>query len=808
MDKITIENAYLNNLKNITLSIPKHKLVAVTGVSGSGKSSLIFDILFQEGRKRYLESIGMISRIDDEESFESIMGIGPTVAIKQSLIRQKNPRSVVGTRTRISNLLHLLFAYEGEIHCSNCGEIVDKHFQCPKCGNREEKVESSYFSFNSFEGMCLNCKGRGFIVKLNWNHLKPDHDTTLRQVLSNGGVLSTFKKKIKNAKNIFNFSLDTPFEQLSKEIQNFFIYGIQPGKKGRGRLSLVVQVKKKAKKEKYSDAVSRIECPKCQGYRIGDDAKRITLNNKHIGQLGYMTINELNKYLEDLKSLIISDFGKKLIKEIQNKLQHLVHVGLSYLNLYREIPTLSIGEMQRLFLMSYLNNEMDSLIYIFDEPSIGLHEIEKEDLINQIILLKNLGNSVIIIEHDKRIIEHAEHVIDIGPLAGIKGGEIVYQGDLNGLLLSNQSITGTYLSGRNAIQKKSVNNYLNTDISTKYLKIICASIHNLKRITAQIPLGMLVGISGVSGSGKSSLISDTLAPLLREFFKKIKNPDLNKQSIIKLKQKIKGVEYLDGFKEISQKQIGRHMNSNLMTYTKTWKYIRKLFASLPQSRQKGYSIGDFSFNSKGACPKCKGNGVNNIWLGKIYVSTRCPLCKGKRYQKEILKIQYKNRNISDILGLSVSEALYLFKEIHQVHSMLKILDGLGMGYIKLGQPLPTLSGGESQRIKLAKELWRQKRGKILYIFDEPTIGLSPYDIDKLLSIINQLIKKGNSIIIIEHDVDVLSYCDYIIELGPKGGPQGGEVIATGTPIQLSNNKESKIGPYLKVIFKLKFDMSN
>lgn len=791
MDEIYIQNAYLNNLKNINVSIPKHKLIAVTGVSGSGKSSLIFDILFQEGRKRYLESIGMISRINDVENFDSITGIGPTIAIKQSLNRQKNPRSVVGTRTKILNLLHLLFAYEGEIHCSNCSEIVDRNLYCPKCGNLEERLEPSFFSFNSLLGMCLNCKGRGFILDLNWNNLIPDDTTTLRQVLINGGVFTTFKKRIEITKKIVNYSLDTPFKELSKEVQDLFIYGINPGKKKRSRLSLVDQVMKKAMREEYNNNILKIECPDCQGYKIGEDAKRVTLNNKHIGHVGYMTINELNDYLESLKKFILSDFGITLIKNIQIKLRHLIHVGLSYLTLYRELPTLSIGEMQRLYLISYLNLNMTSLIYVLDEPSIGLHEIEKQDLIKQVILLKKLGNSVIIIEHDKKIIENAEYIIDFGPLAGINGGEIVYQGDFKGLLLSNDSITGKYLSGNCNVQKKSMKKYLKTDNSTRYLKIIDVSTHNLKNITVEIPLGMVVGISGVSGSGKSSLISDTLVPLLKQYFKKQK-----------ISEKIQGVENLNGYVEISQKQIGRHANSNLMTYTKTWKYIRQLFASLPESIQLGYSISDFSFNSKGACPECKGTGSNRVWLGVIFISTRCPKCKGKRFKDDILKIRYKNKSISDVLRMSVSESLELFKDISQVCSMLTVLKRLEMGYIQLGQPLPSLSGGESQRIKLAKELWRRKQGNIIYIFDEPTIGLSPYDIDKFLSIINELIKKGNSIIIIEHDLDVLSYCDWIIELGPMGGPLGGEIIATGNPTEIINDNQSKIGPYLKSIYKI------
>lgn len=785
MDEIIIQNAHLNNLKNINISIPKHELIAVTGVSGSGKSSLIFDILFQEGRKRYLESIGMISRVNDEEYFDSITGIGPTVAIKQSLTRQKNPRSVVGTRTKILNLLHLLFAYEGQIHCSNCNEIVNKDLKCPKCGNTEQRLESSYFSFNSFQGMCLKCRGRGYILDLNWDYLIPGNSTTLREVLINGGVLSTFNKRIEILKNNYSFSLDTPFKELSKELQELLIYGIQPGRKERSRLNLSDQVMKKARKEKFIDAMLKIECPICHGYKIGEEAKRVTLNNMHIGEVGCLTINELNAYMEDLKCIIFSEFGKNLIKNIQIKLQHLKHVGLSYLTLYRELPTLSIGEMQRVYLMSYLNSEMTSLIYIFDEPSIGLHEIEKQDLIQQIILLRNLGNSVIIIEHDKNIIENVEYIIDFGPLAGINGGKIVYQGDFEGLLLSKDSITGKFLSGNFNIIKKSIKDYLKTDNTSRYLKINDIATHNLKNVSVEIPLGMVVGISGVSGSGKSSLISDTFVPLLKQYFKKKK-----------MSKKIQGIENLDGYVEISQKQIGRHMNSNLMTYTKTWKYIRELFASLPQSKQRGYSISDFSFNSKGACPKCKGTGTNSIWLGDIYVTIRCPKCKGKRFTDEVLKIHYKGNNIADVLHLSVSESLDLFRNIPQVYSMLKVLDGLGMGYIQLGQPLPTLSGGESQRIKLAKELWRRKQGKILYIFDEPTIGLSPYDIDKFLSIIDELIKKGNSIIIIEHDLDILAFCDWIIELGPMGGPQGGEIIAAGSPFEIIKQKKSKIGPFL------------
>jgi len=478
------------------------------------------------------------------------------------------------------------------------------------------------------------------------------------------------------------------------------------------------------------------------------------------------------------------------------------------LTLYRQMPTLSGGEIQRIFLTSHLDSKMDSLIYVLDEPTVGLHEIEKGDLLEQIAALRSLGNTVIVVEHDRNTIEQAQHVIDFGPLGGSGGGEIVYEGDYAGLLKSEGSVTGQYLSGRRAVPRKSLHEYATITNATTRLTLHNVKTNNLKDVTVSFPLGVLVGVAGVSGSGKSSLVSDTLIPLLERHFADLRERKLGNSiadedfEYVMLQspvaEKLDGMAHIAGYSEVSQAPIGRRNISNPATYVNIWTKIRKLFAQQPLAKQRRYTPGHFSFNAKGACPECKGKGSERFWLGgNSFVTNLCTKCHGKRYMNEILDVTYQNTNIVDVLNMSVTDAAALFRDKPSIHKMLSVLEQTGMGYITLGQPTATLSGGEAQRIKLAKEIGRRRRGNILYVLDEPTTGLSLYDTANLLALLDTLVKRGNSIIVIEHDPTVLSYCDWLIELGPGGGVEGGEIIAQGSPLDLKQNPRSQTGPFLK-----------
>jgi excinuclease ABC A subunit len=563
-------------------------------------------------------------------------------------------------------------------------------------------------------------------------------------------------------------------------------------------------------------------CPGCHGFRVGEEARRVLLDGRHIGEIGKMGLAETKDFYETLvKQKTLTYFGKNMLKEIMRKTDSLINSRLGHLSLYREMPTLSGGEIQRLFLNFHLDSKMDSLIYILDEPTVGLHESEKAELLKSIIALKELGNTVIVVEHDRNTIAMAEHIIDIGPKAGIEGGQVVYQGDFEGLLQCDESITGMYLSGKAKIPERTINQSIvmekpagtkkSPDKTTPYLTIRHAKTNNLKDVTVSFPLGVLVGIAGVSGSGKSSLISDTLIPLLKDYFHDqgekvpadIEENDLEGEEdettvIETVADKLEGVEYLSGFAEVSQAPIGRHMNSNPVTYIGIWDKIRELFAKQPEALHRKLSAGHFSFNSKGACSKCGGSGRETILLGgdlKMY--TTCRECHGKRYNEEALSVRYKGKNIFEILEMQVATAVSFFDDNKGITPTLNVMERIGMGYIGLGQPTPTLSGGEAQRIKLAKEIGRRRKGNILYVLDEPTTGLSLYDTAKLIELLNELVANGNSAIVIEHDPVVLEACDWLVELGPGGGAGGGSVIAEGFPQVLKKNPKSITGKYLK-----------
>ncbi|VIG13541.1 UvrABC system protein A 2 (UvrA protein 2) (Excinuclease ABC subunit A 2) [Clostridioides difficile] len=806
MKEIKINGAKIHNLKNIDVSIPKDKLVVATGVSGSGKSSLMFDIVFEEGRKQYLQSLGILAGIDSEDKFDNIQGLAPTIAVQQNIIRQSNPRSTVGTRTNILNMLTLLYSVEGQIMCTMCDTPVSDNLICNNCGYEEERLKPSYFSYNSSDGMCMKCSGHGAYFEINIEKLVLDKHDTLKQVLDRAkitpGYLRVFSKK-------FNDYLDIQFLQLPEEVKNEVLYGHYENGKKSSSLSKVFHNRYK-RGEDLNGVYTMTACSDCNGFKIGEEARRVLLNGKHIGELGKMTILEIDEFLKILLDQgNLSTFGTNLVNDILSKTRHLIESQLGHLSLYREMSTLSGGEMQRLFLNSHLDSEMDSLIYVLDEPTAGLHESEKIDILKSIKKLKDLGNTVIVVEHDKNTIEMAEHIIDIGPKAGIEGGQLVYQGNLEGLLQSDKSLTGQYISGKYPMPNRTSNKNITHTDEIPCITIQNANTNNLKNVTVSLPLGAMVGISGKSGSGKSSLISDTLLPLLRSQFNNhtINNQINSSESEIgdeddyavveTIADKLIGTKHISGYSEISQSPIGKNMNSTPASYIGIWDKIRTLFAGQPESLERGFTSGHFSFNSKGACSKCSGSGYEKVWLGNnLSIDHICSECQGKRFNDESLSIKYKNKTIHDILNMSISEAVNFFKDIPNIVSHLNVLEQIGMGYIKLGQPTPTLSGGESQRIKLAKEIGKKRNGNILYVLDEPTTGLSLYDTAKLIQLLDELVANGNSVIVVEHDIDVLNVCDWIVELGPEGGDKGGYIIAEGSPKTLKENSKSITGRYL------------
>jgi len=830
MDKIKVVGARLHNLKDLNVEIPKKKMVLITGVSGSGKSSLAFDIIFDEGMNRYLQSIGFPPKFEDEKPFDLLEGLSPTVAVEQRTTRIFNPRSTVGTKTRLYNLLRMLYATEGKLICPICKEPVTENLECDICGMVVDRLEIKYFSFNEPSGMCLACKGRGYQMHLTEELIVQDYNRNLIQITKAGSaVFADQIRFVEQLPKFYDFDIKTPYKDLPEGIKQVFLYGsgkILPfdwdsktftgilDRKFEGIIPHIERALTESKSTYRHDKIHKNfmllkKCDECEGYRINEQARSVKIGDKHIGELGMMPIDQLISFLEELKKNNITTVqGKSMSELIIKGLHSMRDVGLSYIHLNRTLPTLSGGELQRLSLMTHLDAGIDSLIYILDEPSMSLHELEKDSLIEFLKKLKDLGNTIIIVEHDKRFIEIADEIIDIGPGAGINGGKLVFQGKLDELKNVSNSYTGQFLSGKLSLPQKPNDLKKKVDDSTDFLTIKNAKTNNLKSIKVEIPLGMMVGIAGVSGSGKSSLVLDTLVPLLQPFFKrgadktKKKNnengEEVNGEELLEYSGKVSGWEKLDEVIVVSQKPISRVKTSTPASYVGIWDKIRDKFSKLAESKKRKYTSGHFSYNSdKGRCPSCKGTGEQDLKISFLSsFNIVCKECHGLRYKPEILEVKYKNNSIADVLNMTVSEASKLFAVDNSISNILQILEDIGMGYITLGQPSPTLSGGEAQRVKLAKELGRARKTKSLYVLDEPTVGLSFYDVVKLMELLDQLVREGNSVIIIEHDPEILSYTDYIIELGPEGGPNGGEVIAMGTPKEIKVNKNSKTGSYL------------
>lgn len=761
MEEIKVHGARIHNLKNINLTIPKHKLIVITGISGSGKSSLAFDILFEEGKNQYLRSIGILAGLEKEERFDTIEGIGPTVSVRQNTIRQSNPRSTVGSKTGILNQLALVYASDGK------NPLKSYHHLSP-----------AYFLYTTVDGMCIHCQGRGSYYDVDINKLVPDKMVTLSELYRKLKVTKGFMRILEKKLGMY---FETPFWELPDEIRDEVVYGTYENGKQSYCIERILR-NSYEKGEDVEDVYAKTICPNCHGERVGAESGKFLICGKRIGELGQMTLTELLEFLDEIPQNELSIFSRNIVKNIKQKIKHLIAFRLGHLTLYREMSSLSGGELQRLFLHQHLESGLDSLIYIFDELMAGLHPSEKQSMIEAMKSLRDIGNTVIVVEHDKKMIANADHIIEIGPKAGIEGGSVVFQGSYDEYARAD-TLLSRYFSDKSVMPAYKCEK-VNLDMQDSLI-LEHASAHYLKDLTVAFPLHAMVGIAGLSGSGKSSLIEETLLKRLASA-KKYGHA-----------AGISGVERINGFAKISQEPIGRSASSTPASYIGIWDKIRKLFAKQPEAEKRNMTAGHFSFHSKGACPDCGGSGYERIFLTADFsVDKVCPVCNGKRFTEESIQIKYRNKTIVDVLEMSVSEASLFFAEQIDISKPLCVLEQMGMGYLKLGQPTSSLSGGEAQRVKLAKELGQRHKGNMLYVLDEPTTGLSLYDTGLLLKLLKQLVMNGNSVIVVEHNVEVLKNCDYIIELGPDGGDKGGEVIARGTLKQIIENPDSKTGRYL------------
>ena len=931
---IKIRGANENNLKHINLEIPRDEFVVLTGLSGSGKSSLAFDTIFAEGQRRYMESLSSYARQFlgqmEKPDVERIEGMPPAISIDQKSTN-KNPRSTVGTVTEIYDYFRLLYARIGIPHCPNCGKeiykqtvdqmvdevmklpektkfqvlspvvrgrkgaqeklfdrarksgyvrvVVDgdvydldeeikldknkKHnievvidrlvmregmeerltgslenalklgnglaivdviggeqmrfsesFSCPDCGISIDEVEPRSFSFNNPFGACEECFGLGYKMEFDERLMIPDMSLSFNEgcVQVPGWQSSSDKKSYTHAilaalAKEYNFSLDTPYEDLPEEIRKKFIYGFDKvvkvpykGRFGEGIYDVQFEglianshrryreTKSDLSKQTYEEYMEISPCPVCGGQRLKKSSLSVTVCDKNIYEITTMPVRDLAVFLEDMK---LTDYqmqvGRLVLKEIKARVGFLNDVGLDYLSLSRSTGTLSGGESQRIRLATQIGSGLVGVCYILDEPSIGLHQKDNDKLLNSLRGLRDLGNTLIVVEHDEDTMRQADYIVDIGPGAGEIGGEVVAAGSVEDIMNEPRSITGQYLSGKRKIEVPKTRKQ-----PTGFLTIQGAKEHNLKNIDVDIPLGVVTCITGVSGSGKSSLVNEIL---YKSLAKKLNHA----HKIPGAHKKILGVEQLDKVIDIDQSPIGRTPRSNPATYTGTFDLIRDLFASTADAKARGYQKGRFSFNVKGGrCEACSGDGIVKIemhFLPDVYVP--CEVCHGKRYNRETLEVKYKGKNIFEVLDMTVEEAVEFFKNVPSIRRKIETLNDVGLGYIKLGQPSTELSGGEAQRIKLATELSRRSTGKTIYILDEPTTGLHFEDVNKLVRILHKLCEGGNSVVVIEHNLDVIKTADYIIDLGPDGGDRGGTIVATGTPEEVAKCKQSYTGKYLK-----------
>ncbi|KEO82133.1 excinuclease ABC subunit A [Tumebacillus flagellatus] len=808
MDQIEVAGARLHNLKNVNAVIPKKKFVVVTGVSGSGKSSFLLDTLHQESQHLYLRAAGLSHNFSQADSFDLIRGLSPTIAVEQRIVGNLNPRSVVGTSTRLLNLLALVYANEGE-------SLDAAHHD-------RSEFTPGMFLFNSPHGQCPECQGRGSVMQVDWQAIFPDRNASLEELhrFAYFYPKKKFEDKAYIEKRLVNFgerfgvTASTRFSDLSSEAQDVFLTYRPPRSRSKSQPQLifygihtVMEERLKRGEVKVPNLQTAKLCPACEGHRIQERAMRVRWHGAHIGDLGRMEASELQAFIRNVQNHRDKrDVTSRILHEILKTLDALQLVGLSYLTLYRELPTLSGGELQRLHIMLQLTAKFDSVIYIFDEPTAGLHETEKSQMISSFRQLRDDGNTVIVIEHDEQVIRSADTILDFGPGAGRLGGTLLYSGSLDGFLAHETSLSAASLRS-NSWPPKSYS-YDSKETKSRFT-ISDARTHNLQGITVDVPLHCMIGVCGVSGSGKSSLILDSLLPKLDEQLARrgagpAPKSDLlpesdgeeSDQVLVRSVAELSDAPDLDGYIVVTQKLPRRFETSCVATFLGVWDAIRKVFAAQESAIRLGLDAGAFSFNSTGACSQCGGSGHTKRWMGNLLFRDLCTLCDGARFHAEVLQVRHREKSIADILNLSVEDAQCHFEEHPKIRKMLGTLVEIGMGYISMGQSLTTLSGGETQRLKLARELVKGNPGHYLYVLDEPTVGLSRYDTEKLLILLNRLVSSGHSVLVIEHDPYVLSFCDHLIELGHGGGSQGGRLVATGTPSELKANVASVTGRYL------------
>ena len=937
MDKIVIKNARVNNLKNVSIELPKNKLIVMTGVSGSGKSSLAFDTIYAEGQRRYVESLSAYARQflggSEKPDVDSIEGLSPAISIDQKTTN-KNPRSTVGTVTEIYDYLRLLYARIGVPYCPNhhipitsqsieemtnqvlkldertkikvlapvvYGEkgtqkdlldklkkdgyvrvridgvehdleeeinleknkkhsvevivdrliikegirsrlyesietstklahgkvvidvvdgkefIMSENYACPHCDFSLPELEPRMFSFNAPFGACPDCNGLGIKLKIDEDLIVRNKNASI-----NDGAIVTLNITDENNINYtelftvcqyYGIDMNAPFKKLDRKDIDILFYGSPHAiefnyvaRNGNTRTTvkpyegIITNLERRYMETKsgwirdwIENFMTELPCPSCHGARLNEDVLEVLIGGKNIYEVTKLSIRDLHKFFNNLKlSKEHAEISKLIIKEIDSRLSFLINVGLEYLTLDRAAGTLSGGEAQRIRLATQIGSRLTGVLYVLDEPSIGLHQRDNNRLINSMLEMRDLGNTLIVVEHDTDTMLASDYLVDIGPLAGTHGGEVIAKGTPEEVMKNKNSITGKYLTGELKIDvpKKRRKG------SKKYLEVKGAKENNLKNINVKIPLGTFTCVTGVSGSGKSTLVNEII-------YKSVSNNLYKNKERAGSYREIKGLENIDKVIDISQSPIGRTPRSNPATYTGVFDDIREVFTNTKEAKMRGYDKGRFSFNVKGGrCEACWGDGVKRIemhFLPDVYVP--CEVCGGTRYNRETLDVKYKGKNIYDVLEMTVEEALEFFENIPKVRNKLQMLMDVGLSYIKLGQSAPTLSGGEAARVKLAKELQKKPTGKSLFILDEPTTGLHTHDIKKLLAILNRIVDNGDTVLVIEHNLDVIKVADYIIDLGPEGGDNGGEVVAKGTPEQIVKVKESYTGQFLEPLLK-------
>ena len=933
MDKIIVKGARVNNLKNIDIELPKNKLIVMTGVSGSGKSSLAFDTIYEEGRRRYVESLSAYARQflggSEKPDVDSIEGLSPSISIDQKTTN-KNPRSTVGTVTEIYDYLRLLYARIGIPYCpvhkkpitsqsieemtnqvlklsegtkirvlaptvngekgtfkdyllslrkdgyvrviiddteydlnddielsktkkhkisividrlvikenirsrlfesieqaskltdgrvyidvvDGTGFMMSEKYACPECDFSLPELEPRMFSFNAPYYACPTCNGLGVNYHIDEDLVIPNRDLSINEgaivVYKSDDKTNIINTQISTVAKYYDIDLDLPVKKLDRKKLDIILYGNGEliefnyvSKNGNTRKTLdsyegiitnlhrrYIETKSGWIRDWIENYMVEDTCYMCHGARLNDDVLAVLINGKNIFELTSMSIKDISNFLDKLKLTKEQlEISKLLIKEIQNRLHFLINVGLEYLTLSRNASTLSGGEAQRIRLATQIGSKLSGVLYVLDEPSIGLHQRDNDKLIKSMLEMRDLGNTLIVVEHDSDTMLAADYLVDIGPYAGEHGGRVMAAGTPDEVMKNPNSLTGKYLTGEYKIEvpkKRRKGNKL-------FLEVKGATEHNLKNLNVKIPLGTFTCVTGVSGSGKSTLVNEIIyKALAHNLYKSKEKPGKHKE--------IKGLENIDKVIDISQAPIGRTPRSNPATYTGVFDDIRDIFTQTNEAKLRGYDKGRFSFNVKGGrCEACWGDGVKKIemhFLPDVYVP--CEVCGGTRYNSETLEVKFKGKNIYDVLEMTVEEALTFFENFPKIKNKLQMLYDVGLSYIKLGQSATTLSGGEAARVKLAKELQKKPTGKSLFILDEPTTGLHTDDIKKLLVILNRIVDNGDTVLVIEHNLDVIKVADYIIDLGPEGGDMGGTIIAKGTPEEIVKVKESYTGEYLK-----------